>query len=102
MMRVKFSRPTRFAVPMKATLPKSIPAGHVTAAHNPHLALARFFTKLAAMHQRAGQVQANGPDASVARLPRPDMAAIDTQRGRPLIRRAVIGSPNPATPQAYE
>jgi hypothetical protein len=39
---------------------------------------------------------ANAPDQANARLPRPDMAAIDTQRGRPLARQAVIGAPNPA------
>lgn len=75
-----------------------IPSGNVPAPPNtvPHLALASIFSKLAALHQHAAQVQANSPDKAVARLPRPDQAAMDAQKGRPLVRQPVIGTANPA------
>ena len=76
--------------------PNQIPAGRVPAPKStvPHLHLANMFSRLAQRH--IGAAMANAPDQANARLPRPDMAAIDTQRGRPLARQAVIGAPNPA------
>lgn len=72
-----------------------IPSGRVPAPKNtvPHLALAGMFAKLAAMH--AQKAMANLPDQPNARLPRPDVAAVDAQQGRPLIRQPVIGMPTP-------
>lgn len=80
---------------MKPSL-NQIPAGKVPAPKStvPHLHLASMFSRLAQRH--IGAAMANAPDPAAAKLPRPDMAAIDTQRGRPLARQAVIGSPNPA------
>jgi hypothetical protein len=77
-----------------SSLPK-IPNGRVPAPRStvPHLALAGMFAKLAALH--AQRAMANAPDATNARLPRPDMAAIDSQQGRPLVRQPVIGTPMP-------
>ena len=58
----------------------------------PHLALAHHFAKLAAMH--AGMALANSPDKAVSNLPRPDKVVSDIRSGKPLVRQAIIGTPN--------
>jgi hypothetical protein len=73
-----------------------IPSGRVAMPKStvPHLQLAGLFRRLANRHSK--MAMANAPDPATARLPRPDMAALNVRKGRAQVRQPLIGSPNPA------
>ena len=75
---------------MKTPIVKANKSGRVMALRQ-HMQLADMFGKLARMHARAGRMMANGPDAAVAGLPKPDRVVGDIRGGKALIRQAVIG-----------